>query len=615
MLTKKQKQILDYIEKFIKENDYSPSFEEIRKRFKLASRSTVYHHIEALKSKGCLNKLDYRARSIEISNNSKNSGLINIPMLGTIAAGQPIEAIENLEIIEVPKNQLSKSGKHCALKVEGNSMIDEGIFDGDTVIIREQSTAENGETVVALVNDGEVTLKKIYKEKRGFRLQPANPDLKPIFVKKLIIQGKVIRVIRNFEELKEEKSEIKEFTDATVKYMEETDMRYRKSLGQYFTPRSIREILLDKLPNKKISPKVLDPACGTGEFLITAKKYFRNPKLYGWDIDKKLIDIAKKSVPKTNFKTINALLNQDYEKYDLVIGNPPYYEFSPSEEIKKKFGGIMNGRVNIFGLFIYQGIKWLKEGGCLAYIVPPSMNNGAYFLKLRKFIVDNSNIEYLHILKSPKIFHKALQSTMLLVLKKGKNKGDYLFKKNGILIFSENAKYLKKEFKNKTTLHDLNYQVRTGRLVWNQNKHLLTNNRKGTIPLIWAHNITQRRLNLPIINKKKPQYVKTDDFDIGPAIVVNRITGSVKSINLKAAIIPRRMKFIAENHVNVIFPPFRQRQIKMDLGNNAPKNNLTIEDIARQLSSKEKLKVIESITGNTQVSKTELEKLFPINID
>jgi len=615
MLTKKQKQILDYIEKFIKENDYSPSFEEIRKRFKLASRSTVYHHIEALKSKGCLNKPDYKARSIEISNKQKYSGLINIPLLGTITAGQPIEAIENPEIIEVPKNQLSKSGKHYALRVQGNSMIDEGIFDGDTVVIREQATAENGETVVALIKEDEVTLKKIYKEKRGFRLQPANPDLKPIFVKKLIIQGKVIHIIRNFEELKEKKSEIKEFTDATVKYMEETNMRYRKSLGQYFTPRSIREILLDKLPNKKISSKVLDPACGTGEFLITAKKHFRNPKLYGWDIDKKLINIAEKLAPKANLKTIDALLSQDYGKYDFVIGNPPYYEFSLSKEIKKKFGSIINGRVNIFGLFVYQGIKWLKEGGYLAYVIPPSMNNGAYFLKLRKFIIDNSNIEYLHILKSPKIFHKALQSTMLLILKKGENKGDYLFRKNGILIFSENAKYLKKEFRNKTTLRDLNYQVRTGRLVWNQNKHLLTNNRKGTIPLIWAHNITQKRLNLPIINEKKPQYVKTNDFDVGPAIVVNRITGSVKSVNLKAAIIPRRMKFIAENHVNVIFPPSKQRQIKMDLGSNPPKNNLTIENIAKQLSSKEKLKVIENITGNTQISKTELENLFPININ
>ncbi len=615
MLTKRQRQILDYITKYIKKNNYAPSLEEIKGHFKLSSVSTIHQHIENLRINGYLRKIENQPRSIELNNKKREPNLINIPLLGTIAAGQPIEAIENPETIEVPKNQLSKSGKHYALKVQGNSMIDEGIFDGDTVIIREQPTAENGETVVALINDNEVTLKKIYKEKNRFRLQPANPSLKPMFTKKLIIQGKVIRVIRNFEELKEEKSKIKEFADATVKYMEETDMRHRKSLGQYFTPRSIREILLDKLPNKKIAPKVLDPACGTGEFLITAKKVFKQPRLYGWDIDKKLINIAKELVPKANLKKLDASLNQDYEKYDFVIGNPPYFEFSSSEKINKKFKEIINGRVNIFSLFIYQGLKWLKEGGYLAYVVPPSMNNGAYFSKLRKFIIDNSNIEYLHILKNPKIFHGALQSTMLLVLKKGKNKGNYLFKKNGILIFSKNAKYLKKEFKNKITLHDLGYKVRTGRLVWNQNKHFLTNKRKGSILLIWAHNITEKGLKFPIFTEKKPQYVKKNDFDVGPAIVVNRITGTPKSINLKAAIIPRGMKFIAENHVNVIFPSLRQKQIKMDLGDNPPKINLSIKDIANQLSSKEKLKIVENITGNTQVSKTELEKLLPIMVN
>ena len=110
-------------------------------------------------------------------------------------------------------------------------------------------------------------------------------------------------------------------------------------------------------------------------------------------------------------------------------------------------------------------------------------------------------------------------------------------------------------------------------------------------------------------------YVKRHNFDIGPAVVVNRITGTVKSIKLKSAIIPFGMKFIAENHVNVIFPPSRKKQIKMKLEDNLPKINLTIRNIANQLSSKEKLKVVENITGNTQISKTELEKLFPIDVN
>ena len=202
MLTKKQKQILDYIKKFIEERGYSPSLEDIRRHFRFSSRSTAHYYIETLREKGYLNKLDYQARAIELSREKKSIDLVGIPLLGIIAAGEPIEAIDNPETIEVPKSQLSKSGEHYALRVQGDSMINEGIFDGDTVIIRKQPDTENGETVVALINDNEVTLKKIYKEKNGFRLQPANPNIKPIFTKELIIQGRVINVIRNFEEMR-----------------------------------------------------------------------------------------------------------------------------------------------------------------------------------------------------------------------------------------------------------------------------------------------------------------------------------------------------------------------------------------------------------------------------
>ncbi|XOA42984.1 MAG: transcriptional repressor LexA [Candidatus Nealsonbacteria bacterium] len=202
MLTRRQKQIFDYLKKFIKDKGYSPSLEEIRRHFRLSSIATIHQHLENLKAKGYLEKLKNQPRSIEISKKPKSEDLVKIPVLGTIAAGKPIEAIEDKEVIKVSKSRLSKSGEHYALRVRGDSMVTEGIFDGDTVIIRKQPDAENGETVVALINSDEVTLKKIYKEKNRFRLQPANPKLKPIFTKELIIQGKVVSVIRKFEELK-----------------------------------------------------------------------------------------------------------------------------------------------------------------------------------------------------------------------------------------------------------------------------------------------------------------------------------------------------------------------------------------------------------------------------
>src|SRR3989344_323686 len=598
-LTKRQKQIYDFICSFSKKRGFSPTVREIAKHFRL-SPPTIQEHKIKLVEKGLLNKDSDSPRGIELN---APSTMVQIPLLGTITAGQPIEAIETPgETIAISKNELGKHGQYYALKVQGNSMVNDGIFDGDIVVLREQKTADNGQTVVAIIDNNQATLKKIYKEKKWIRLQPANQAMLPIYRKEMEIRGVVVKIIRNLEESEEKIQNNEAFTNATMKYMQETDIKHRKSLGQYFTPKLIREALIKQLPNNTRNPRVLDPACGTGEFLLTAKEYFKNPQINGWDIDKKLINISEKLLPQGNFKNIDALLDENYEKYDFIIGNPPYFEFSPSEKIKQKFIEVINGRTNIFNLFIYQGIRWLKPGGHLAFVVPPSMNNGAYFAKLRTFIIKNTNIEYLKILDDPKLFNGALQSTMLIVLKTSQNKGNYILNKSGISIFSENPDLLKKAFNKNKTLHDLGYKVRTGRLVWNQNRHNLTNNHQQGVPLIWAHNITDIGLRMPIVIEKKPQYVRTSNFDIGPAIVVNRITGSVKSSKLKAAIIPSGMKFIAENHVNVIFPPHKQ-------------GGPAISRIAEQLCSKEKVGVLKNITGNTQISKTELEKLFPISIN
>ncbi|MCL5072318.1 MAG: transcriptional repressor LexA [Actinobacteria bacterium] len=189
-LTPKQKKVFDFIISFINKNNYSPSLEEIAKHFKLRSPSTVHQYVRALEKKGYINKVENKQRSIEPVINE-----VEIPLFGYIAAGEPIEAISNPESIIINQSILPKSGLHYALKVKGNSMIGEGIYDGDTVIIHRQDTAENGEKVVALINGYEATLKKIYKEKNGFRLQPANSSIKPIFVKNVVIQGKVINIL------------------------------------------------------------------------------------------------------------------------------------------------------------------------------------------------------------------------------------------------------------------------------------------------------------------------------------------------------------------------------------------------------------------------------------
>ncbi|MDD4477315.1 MAG: transcriptional repressor LexA [Patescibacteria group bacterium] len=604
--TKKQKNILDFINSYINKHSVSPTIEEVARHFKRAV-GTIHEHIEELVNKGFIKK-NNSVRGIEIV---KNNELISLPFKGFIAAGVPIEVVEEHETIDVPKNLLAKSGEHFVLRVKGDSMINDGVLDRDSIIVREQNIAENGDMVVALLNNEEATLKRFFVEKNRVRLQPANPAFRPIFTKNVIIQGKVVSVIRSFNNTEDETSD---FTEHTTSYINQADIKYRKSLGQYFTPKPVREALIEQLLKNIKKPKILDPGCGTGEFLLTAKKYFPDAELFGWDIDKNLIGISQKNAPEAKLKCTDSLENEQYGAFDLVIGNPPYFEFTPSEKIGNKFQTIIGGRTNIFSLFIYQGLKWLKEGGYLAYVIPPSMNNGAYFAKLRNFIVENANIEYLHVLNDPKLFHGAQQTTMLLILKKGKNNGDYIFRKNGVVIFSEEVKFLEEAFKNRATLFDLGYEVKTGRVIWNEHKNSLTNDSKKGVPLIWSQNIGSNSLNLSA-NDKKPQYITKENPDIGPAIVVNRITGTVKSAKLKAAIVPPGMKFFAENHVNVITQIKDKKQGQLGFLNKSIKKlSISLNEIVKQLSSPDKLKVVRNITGNTQISKTELEKLFPIDI-
>src|SRR3989344_9291904 len=145
MLTKRQKQVLDFIESYTTKKGYPPSFEEIKKQLKLASVSTIHFHISKLKKGGYLRNIENKARAISVV--SKDP-MIKIPLLGTIAAGEPIEAIRENEFIAVPKNILPSGGNLYALRVVGNSMIDENIKDGDIVLVKQQDVAENGERIV-----------------------------------------------------------------------------------------------------------------------------------------------------------------------------------------------------------------------------------------------------------------------------------------------------------------------------------------------------------------------------------------------------------------------------------------------------------------------------------
>jgi repressor LexA len=198
-LTKRQKEILDFISEFIEHNAYSPSMEEIAEHFQFASLNAVFKHLEALENRGHLHRDSNRARSIQLSQSAM--GIRSLPLFGYVAAGRPIEAISTSDTLPIPEHFLPRQANYYILRVKGESMIDEHIQDGDYVIVESRETANPGEMVVALIDNENTTLKKFYPEGAQIRLQPANEALAPIILDgtRVKIQGVVSGVMRKYQ--------------------------------------------------------------------------------------------------------------------------------------------------------------------------------------------------------------------------------------------------------------------------------------------------------------------------------------------------------------------------------------------------------------------------------
>jgi repressor LexA len=200
-LTKRQREILDFVEGFVRFRGYSLSFEEIAENFGYRSLATVHEHLSNLQAKGYIRKNYNESRSIELVDSNIRIAAVELRLLGSVAAGLPIEAIEEQETISVPEDMIAGSvAQHYVLRVRGSSMIEEQIRNGDYVIVQSRDTAHNGEMVIALIDGENATMKKFYRENGRVRLQPANPDLDPMFFEpdRITIQGIVIGVIRRY---------------------------------------------------------------------------------------------------------------------------------------------------------------------------------------------------------------------------------------------------------------------------------------------------------------------------------------------------------------------------------------------------------------------------------
>jgi len=198
-LTPRQRQILEFITRFLEKHGYAPSLVEIGAAFGLSSPATVHKHLSALEARGRIRRSRGRRRFVELVPDEGRSREVVLPVLGTVAAGRPIEAVEERETLAVPAFMVRRE-KSYVLRVAGDSMIDEQIRDGDYIVVEGRTEASDGETVVALLEDREVSLKKFYREKGNVRLQPANPRMPPLVVpgKSVKIQGVVTGLLRRF---------------------------------------------------------------------------------------------------------------------------------------------------------------------------------------------------------------------------------------------------------------------------------------------------------------------------------------------------------------------------------------------------------------------------------
>jgi len=642
-ITKRQKEIYDYIKNYIEKKGFSPTFEEIKKHFKLSALSTVHQHIETLKKKGFIVKNNYSARGIELRD---NSGLIEIPLKGYIAAGSPIEVFEQYETITVSRSNLSHNGEYFALKVRGNSMTGEGIFDGDTVIIKKQNVAENGETIVAIINGNEATLKKIYKFQNGFRLQPANPEMKPIFVKSLLVQGKVINVIRNFDnqlkteqisapekyivskEYTEQKFNTQKLVEELVKFrdiilfrngfkakneflktqiadglilqkifehiaevnkidcnkpniktvlkeldlngikLNEDDLKFlgdilknydfincdndilgfiyqsirpqsdRKDEGQYYTPKKVVKYILDKIKinlakNKNL--KILDPACGSGQFLLGAydilyKQYEKlntekikihkniiEKHLFGFDIDKIAVALTKLNLflkssgyyeGEFNILMANTLkrdsnllepncLDKFKNFFDFIIGNPPWGANLPKEEkdYYKKHYEIGRNGLNTFTLFIERCFDFLKNQSKLGFLIPEAYLKIKVHQLSRLQLLENAKLLLLAI--GGEIFQKVYAPSLVMIFQTEKNKKDRenneIIIENGI--FNEKAeerRIIQKNFyKSSENIFNINQVGETEKIlnhILNQKNYYLQNNALFILGIVTGNN-------------------------------------------------------------------------------------------------------------------------------
>lgn len=405
-----------------------------------------------------------------------------------------------------------------------------------------------------------------------------------------------------------------QYSPLTIDITKKLSKHEKKEYGIFITPKCIIQKMISSILRfvalqTIIIRDILEPSCGTCEIIKYIDTTWSNVQLTGVELN----DTIFGSIKDSAFKNKVTLINGDFLKYksdklyDLIIGNPPYFVLK-KDQVPMEYKEYINGRPNIFGLFILHSIGLLKPGGILAFVISKSFLNSAYYSKIREFIKNYCEILTIEDYENMNQFIDTEQATFGIVLRKFAvpktefKECAFSIKLGEIIIFTDNSIKLKQLLEGATTIETLGLKVRTGQIVWNEHKDKLTNDKTGT-PLIYNTNITKENtVELKEFrNEEKGQYINL----VGrtePILVVNRGNGN-STYKLQYALIEDG-PYLVENHLNEIYYP-----------NSSIKKEDVIVIYSKIIASFKNPKTqqfIDLFLGNNGLSKSELEQVLPI---
>lgn len=405
-----------------------------------------------------------------------------------------------------------------------------------------------------------------------------------------------------------------QFNQISIDLTKSLSKPIKKAQGIYFTPQSIIGCLITKVLPHLSNPtniNILEPSCGSCEMVKALDDLLSGVSITGIEINTEIYT----EISKLSFKNQVNLLNSDFMSfnsgslYDLIIGNPPYF-VCKKENIPAKYSEYITGRPNIFGLFIIHSLHLLSPHGILAFVIPKSFLNSAYYANIRNYIKQTCEIVAIEDYQAVNDFIDTDQSTFGLIIKKLEKERlmietvncPYSIMLNGNYIFTSNAELLSSYFENATTIQQMGLAVKTGTIVWNEHKDLLTHDELNTI-LLYNTNVTNdNKIKLTTFkNAEKAQYINVEG-NTDPIIVVNRGNGNA-SYNFKYTLIEKLMPFVVENHLNMIYSPTPKKKSELIA---------TYKKIIHSFENPKTKAFIELFFGNNGLSKTELETILPI---